>query len=82
MLALSESNGIIDQLHEEYKINLICTYTHVKFLQDFSRIFDLRMISQYQHSKYTWENHQYREFMTDIIFGLEPIRFMRNDMIM
>lgn len=46
------------------------------------RIFDLRLLSKYQHSKYTWNNQNYREFMTDIIFGLEPIRYERDSMIL
>ena len=82
VLALNESQGIMGQLHEEYKTALICKFTHFKFLNDFNRFFDLELLSKYSHSRYTWDNILYREFMNDIIFGLEPIQYMKNEMIL
>jgi len=82
VLALNESQGIMGQLHEEYKNALICKFTHFKFLNDFKRFFDIELVSKNEHSRYTWENVNYREFMIDIIFGLEPIQYKKNDLIL
>lgn len=51
-------------------------------MNDFVRLFNIPMLTRNTHSRYTWENVNYREFMMDIIFGLEPIHFKRNDMIL
>lgn len=70
--------NIVEQMPLSVVENLLHSFVYVKFLKNFSKIFELpkqppaHLRKCIKHSRYTWSDNDYKEFMVALLGSLEP----------
>lgn len=56
-------------------------YLYKEFLEDYDRHFRVPKNNEKPHSRYTWFDRPYRDFMVHMLNQLEPIKYFRHQIV-